>query len=106
MSGIAGVIRFGGQVGDTEMEAMLQAMRSRGLDRQAFLDAGNAGFAQALLATTPEATAEQQPWRHPETGCVVVSVDYLRSVRCTYLTRLQCRWILHLLLSWSVTLLP
>ncbi len=73
MSGIAGVIRFGGQVEDTELEAMLQAMRRRGLDRQAFLDAGNAGFAQALLATTPEATAEQQPWRHPETGCVVVS---------------------------------
>lgn len=52
---------------------MLRAMARRGPDRQTFLCAGEAGFGQALLATTREATAERQPWVHPVSGCVVVS---------------------------------
>ncbi len=73
MSGIAGVIRFEGTVAASELEAMLRPMASRGPDRQTLLCEGNAGFGQALLATTPEAVVERQPWRHPASGCIVVS---------------------------------
>src|SRR5690606_26725276 len=73
MSGIAGVIRFGGAVAAPELEAMLQPMVARGPDRQAIGCFGAAGFGQALLATTAEAMTEFQPWRHPDSGCIVVS---------------------------------
>lgn len=74
MSGIAGVVRFnGGSVAPGEIEAMLVPMQQRGPDRQSAHAEGNAGFGQALLATTPEAIAEPQPWVHPETRCMVVS---------------------------------
>ena len=73
MSGIAGVIRFDGAVAAPEIDAMLATMGARGPDRQAQAVEGNAGFGQALLATTPEALVGLQPWRHPETGCLVVS---------------------------------
>lgn len=52
---------------------MLASLQRRGPDRQTVYCDANAGFAHALLATTPEATAEGQPWRHPDSGCVVVS---------------------------------
>lgn len=48
-------------------------MARRGPDRQTRRCEGEAGFGQALLATTPEAQAEVQPWVHPETGCMIVS---------------------------------
>lgn len=73
MSGIAGILRFGGKVLETELQAMLHVMARRGPDRQSNWCEGNAGFGQALLATTPEANAERQPWVHPQSGCVVVS---------------------------------
>ena len=73
MSGIAGVIRFNGAVAQYKLEAMLHVMARRGPDRQASWCEGNAGFGQALLATTPEANAERQPWVHPVSGCVVIS---------------------------------
>jgi asparagine synthase (glutamine-hydrolysing) len=74
MSGIAGVVRFDGQpVTQGSLEAMLVPMRRRGPDRQNVHAAGNAGFGQALLATTPEAQAERQPWVHPTSRCLVVS---------------------------------
>ena len=73
MSGIAGVIRFDGSVAENELHAMLRTMARRGPDRQACLCEGNAGFGQALLASTPEASAERQPWVHLDSGCIVVS---------------------------------
>ena len=74
MSGIAGVVRLdGGAVTAEQLQAMLAPMRRRGPDRRELACFGKAGFAQALLATTPEALAEVQPWRHPHSGCVVVS---------------------------------
>lgn len=73
MSGIAGVIHFEGEVAASELEAMLATMTRRGPDRHTLACHGEAGFAQALLATTPEALAERQPWQHPESGCIVVS---------------------------------
>lgn len=73
MSGIAGVIRFGGTIEVSELEAMLATMARRGPDGQTLVCHGEAGFGHALLATTPEALAERQPWRHPDSGCMVVS---------------------------------
>lgn len=73
MSGIAGVIRFNGTVAESEVQAMLRVMARRGPDGQACWNEGLAGFGQALLATTPEATVGRQPWVHPDSGCVVVS---------------------------------
>ena len=74
MSGIAGVVRLdGGAVTAEQLQAMLASMRRRGPDRRELACFGEAGFAQALLATTPEALAEVQPWQHPHSGCVVVS---------------------------------
>lgn len=73
MSGIAGVVRLGGTVADVELEAMLRPMAARGPDRQSLVCEGEVGFGQALLATTPEAQVERQPWRHPDSGCIVVS---------------------------------
>ena len=74
MSGIAGIIRLdGAPVVATELAAMLAPMMRRGPDRQHVLAHGHAGFGQALLATTPEASAELQPWTHRDSGCIVVS---------------------------------
>jgi asparagine synthase (glutamine-hydrolysing) len=74
MSGIAGILRLDGAPAQpAQMQAMLAAMARRGPDRQdSWCDAGVA-MGQVLLATTPEALAERQPWRHPADGCVVVS---------------------------------
>lgn len=52
---------------------MLRPMMNRGPDRQTMACHGEAGFCHAMLATTVEATVEQQPWRHPDSGCLVVS---------------------------------
>ena len=74
MSGIAGIIRLdGAPVAIADIESMLAPMQRRGPDRKRATCVGNAGFGQALLATTPEALAEPQPWVHPDSGCMVVS---------------------------------
>lgn len=74
MSGITGIIRLGGApVHSGEINAMLASMARRGPDRRDALCLGNVGFGQALLATTPEALVETQPWRHAHSGCVIVS---------------------------------
>ena len=74
MSGIAGLIQFDGEpVAAPSVARMLGKLGRRGPDRQTMHCDGNAGFAQALLASTPEAIAERQPWIHADSGCVVVS---------------------------------
>lgn len=74
MSGIAGFIELDGAVADAvRIQAMLDSMRRRGPDRQHAWTGGNAALGQALLATTPEALAERQPWVHPQSHCVVIS---------------------------------
>lgn len=73
MSGIAGVIRFGGRVEAAELNAMLATMQRRGPDRLTARTEGEVGLGQALLATTREACLESQPWQHPDSGCLVVS---------------------------------
>jgi len=52
---------------------MLAPLHRRGPDRQRGWQENNAGLGQTLLATTPEALAETQPWVCKESGCVVVS---------------------------------
>jgi len=74
MSGIAGFIRLDGVVVDgSAIEAMLAAMARRGPDRQHGVSGPDHAFGQVLLATTPEALAELQPWKHAGDGCMVVS---------------------------------
>lgn len=74
MSGIAGIIGLDGAPFEPgRIEAMLAAMARRGPDRRASWSSGNASLGHALLATTAEARAEAQPWRHPDSACVVVS---------------------------------
>ena len=74
MSGIAGMVHLdGGQAQDAPLQAMLATLRRAGPDRQASACVGAAGFAQALLATTPEVLVELQPWRHPDSGCLLVA---------------------------------
>jgi len=74
VSGIAGIVSLdGAPVEPGAIEAMLAAMAHRGPDRRVGWRCGNSALGQALLATTPEATADTQPWVHPNSGCVVVS---------------------------------
>ena len=73
MSGIVGIIRLDEEPARPEaIEAMLALLLRRGPDRQRSQGDGCAAFGQALLATTPEALAEIQPWQHPADGCLVV----------------------------------
>lgn len=74
MSGIAGIIGLDGAPSESsQIEAMLATMVHRGPDRQRSWHSGNSALGQVLLATTPEARAEAQPWVHPDSGCVLVS---------------------------------
>lgn len=74
MSGIAGIIRLdGAPVLPGEIEATLEAMARRGPDRRGSWRRDNAALGHVLLATTPEAICEHQPWEHPASGVVVVS---------------------------------
>ena len=74
MSGITGIVRLdGAPVSDTEIHGMLRTLRRRGPHRQAALTGEASAFAQALLATTPEAAAESQPYVAPGSRCIVIS---------------------------------
>lgn len=74
MSGITGQVLFNGEpMQSAGMARMLATLRRRGPDRQTIRYSTNAGFAQALLATTPEALIDPQPWVHPDSQCIVVS---------------------------------
>lgn len=74
MSAIAGIIRLdGAPVVPGEIEATLDAMAPRGPDRRRTWRRNNAALGHALLATTPEAIGEQQPWEHPASGLVIAS---------------------------------
>jgi asparagine synthase (glutamine-hydrolysing) len=74
MSGIAGVVNVDGAPVDVGViESLLDAMARRGPDRRRGWRKREAVLGQALLATTPEAAAEMQPWIDPSTGCVAVS---------------------------------
>ncbi|MGH8050675.1 MAG: asparagine synthase-related protein [Arenimonas sp.] len=74
MSAIAGFILLDGSFASIEtIEHMLASMQHCGPDAQKFVVSENAAFGQAMLATTPEALNEAQPWTDKATGCVVVT---------------------------------
>jgi len=84
VSGIAGSVRWDGCPGTPgDLERMLLVLARRGPDRAGTWRSDDPGkspgggarveLGQTLLATTPEATAEDQPWRHAASGSVIVS---------------------------------
>ncbi len=63
MSGIAGIFNVDGRPTDAALlHAMADASRHRGPDGVEFWSDGCAGLAFLMLATTPEAAREHQPW--------------------------------------------
>lgn len=73
MSAIAGIVMLDGSaVSADSIDSMLARLKHCGPDAQRHAVSENAAFMQALLATTPEALDETQPWADPATGCVVV----------------------------------
>ncbi len=74
MSGIAGIVRLdGAPVSGAQIGAIVAELQTRGPDRSGAWYNGHSALGHTLLATTPEARAETQPWRHAGSGCVVVS---------------------------------
>ena len=74
MSAIAGVIMLDGSAANIDvMKKMLGSMKHCGPDAQHAWQSDNAVFGQALLATTPEALNETQPWTDSISACVVVT---------------------------------
>ena len=74
MSAIAGIIMLDGStVSAATIESMLAKLKHCGPDAQRHVLLKEAAFMHALLATTPEALHEAQPWTDPATGCVVVT---------------------------------
>lgn len=74
MSAIAGLVLLDDSAVNMDvMDKMLTSMKHCGPDAQRSIQSGNAAFGQALLATTPEALNEAQPWTDPNTGCIVLS---------------------------------
>jgi len=74
MSGIAGIVRLDGAPNRPEdIGRMVARMDRRGPDRRGTWNDSVAALGQTLLATTPEAEAERQPWVHADSGCVIVS---------------------------------
>ena len=63
MSAIAGIFNVDGKPADPRLlRAMADAARERGPDADGYWMEGPAGLAFRLLATTPEAFRERQPW--------------------------------------------
>ena len=74
MSAIAGFILLDGSNANSDtIKNMLGSMKHCGPDDQKYAMLETAAFAQALLATTPEALTEAQPWTDKATGSVVVT---------------------------------
>ena len=74
MSGICGLLNLdGAPVPDLELRAMTAMLEQRGPDfTNRFLNS-NLGLGHTLLATTPEAALERQPFEHPESGCAITA---------------------------------
>ena len=96
MSGIAGIIRFDGELASAaELEFMLGNISHRGPDRTGTLVQGQAALGHCLLATTPEALLEQQPLVSHDGNLVLVMdgrVDNwleLRESLCAHGVRLR-----------------
>ncbi len=74
MSAVAGIVMLdGSEVSADTISNILTSLQHCGPDAQRHAVSENAAFMQTLLATTPEALNEIQPWTDPATGCVVVT---------------------------------
>ena len=73
MSAIAGLVMLDGSAANIDViKCMATSLQHCGPDTQRHLRIGNIAFAHALLATTPEALSEAQPWTDANSACVVV----------------------------------
>ena len=73
MSGIAGVLRWGGPaVARRDLERMANALRPHGPDRSAVVVADNIGLAHVLMRITPEDQFDRQPFQGPS-GAVITA---------------------------------
>src|SRR5436309_2843832 len=74
MSGIAGIVNFGGAPVDRELlQSMTQQLALHGTDAQSSWTDARVGLSHALLRTTPESAAERQPLT---IGDLTIVADY------------------------------
>jgi len=74
MSGICGLFHPNqAPVAEADVAMMTAMLKQRGPDRTGGWCIGAVGFGHTLLATTPEALHESQPFLHAETGCTIVA---------------------------------
>lgn len=74
MSGICAVFHCNGaRAAEADLAPVLAALAVRGPDGSASVCNGPAALGHALLATTPEALIEQQPFTHSQTGCTITA---------------------------------
>ena len=74
MSGICGIISIDGSpVNHDDLLGMAKMLAHRGPDAITQWFGDRAALGHALLATTPEAAAEAQPFRHGPSGCVITA---------------------------------
>lgn len=74
MSGICGIIDLTGAALDpTALRRMTNVLERRGPDGTHVWREGPVALGHTLLATTPEALLEGQPFTHPETGCTITA---------------------------------
>jgi asparagine synthase (glutamine-hydrolysing) len=74
MSAVCAIVRLDGRVADqAELAPTLVRLEARGPDATRSAAAGPAALGCALLATTPEALAEQLPLEHGGSGCIITA---------------------------------
>jgi asparagine synthase (glutamine-hydrolysing) len=75
MSGIAGVLRWGGPaVARRDLERMANALRPHGPDRSAVAVADNIGLAHVLMRITPEDQFDRQPFQGPSGAMITADL--------------------------------
>ena len=74
MSGICGIVDLSGAALDpTQIRRMTATLERRGPDGTHVWQQGAVALGHTLLATTPEALHERQPFTHPDTGCTITA---------------------------------
>jgi len=74
MSGICGIIDLtGAALNPVQIRRMTDVLERRGPEGTHIWQDGAVAFGHTLLATTPEALHEKQPFTHIETGCVITA---------------------------------
>lgn len=72
MSGICGIVFGKGRMASAgDIAPVLAALTTRGPEGSRITTSGAAALGHALLATTPEALSEPQPYVHHQTGCIL-----------------------------------